>query len=123
MEDVKKQLNIPFAQVISESFDRPNIFYSVFSVGAVDKREHLQSYLQRYKNKATIIYGTFVAIAEMQFERRMMPSFCAISSRKSILRCQCIMVRFPCLFSLSFTRRVERKKRRSKIGFPIKLRL
>ena len=120
---MKKQLNIPFAQVISESFDRPNIFYSVFSVGAVDKREHLQSYLQRYKNKATIIYGTFVAIAEMQFERRMMPSFCAISSRKSILRCQCIMVRFPCLFSLSFTRRVERKKRRSKIGFPIKLRL
>ena len=59
MEDVKKQLNIPFAQVISESFDRPNIFYSVFNVGSVDKRDHLQSYLKWYKNKATIIYGTF----------------------------------------------------------------
>lgn len=59
MEDVKKQLSIPFAQVISESFDRPNIFYSVFNVSSVDRRDHLQNYLQRYKNKATIIYGTF----------------------------------------------------------------
>ena len=58
MEDVKKQLNIPFAQVISESFDRPNIFYSVFNVSSVDRRDHLQNYLQWYKNKATIIYGT-----------------------------------------------------------------
>ena len=59
MEDVKKQLSIPFAQVISESFDRPNIFYAVFNVSSVDRRDHLQNYLQRYKNKATIIYGTF----------------------------------------------------------------
>lgn len=59
MEDVKKQLSIPFAQVISESFDRPNIFYSVFNVSSVDRRDHLQNYLQWYKNKATIIYGTF----------------------------------------------------------------
>ena len=58
MEDVKKQLSIPFAQVISESFDRPNIFYSVFNVSSVDRRDHLQNYLQWYKNKATIIYGT-----------------------------------------------------------------
>lgn len=56
---MKKQLSIPFAQVISESFDRPNIFYSVFNVSSVDRRDHLQNYLQRYKNKATIIYGTF----------------------------------------------------------------
>ena len=59
MEDVKKQLSIPFAQVISESFDRPNIFYSVFNVSSVDRRDHLQNYLQWYKNMATIIYGTF----------------------------------------------------------------
>ena len=59
MEDVKKQLSIPFAQVISESFDRPNIFYSVFNVSSVDRRDHLQNYLQWYKNKATTIYGTF----------------------------------------------------------------
>ena len=59
MEDVKKQLSIPFAQVISGSFDRPNIFYSVFNVSSVDRRDHLQNYLQWYKNKATIIYGTF----------------------------------------------------------------
>jgi hypothetical protein len=59
VEDVKKQLSIPFAQVISESFDRPNIFYSVFNVSSVDRRDHLQNYLQWYKNKATIIYGTF----------------------------------------------------------------
>lgn len=56
---MKKQLSIPFAQVISESFDRPNIFYSVFNVSSVDRRDHLQNYLQWYKNKATIIYGTF----------------------------------------------------------------
>ena len=59
MEDVKKQQSIPFAQVISESFDRPNIFFSVFNVSSVDRRDHLQNYLQWYKNKATIIYGTF----------------------------------------------------------------
>ena len=57
MNDVKTQLRIPSATVISESFDRPNIFYSVYNSETVDKYSHIQACLEGYENQSVIVYG------------------------------------------------------------------
>lgn len=67
MKDVKVQLQIPAAKTISESFDRPNIFYSVRAkrrnerkvvrAENIDKNEHLVKLLQAHRGESVIIYG------------------------------------------------------------------
>ena len=57
VDDVKKQLGIPYAKVISESFDRPNIFYSIFNAENMDRFEHVKEYLSKYRSQSVIIYG------------------------------------------------------------------
>lgn len=71
MKDVKLQLQIPAAKTISESFDRPNIFYSVGEEEAsegqvvraenVDKNEHLVRLLKAHREQSVIIYGANLA--------------------------------------------------------------
>ncbi|KNB43803.1 ATP-dependent DNA helicase like [Blastocystis sp. subtype 4] len=56
VDDVKKQLGIPYAKVISESFDRPNIFYSIFNAENMDRFEHVKEYLSKYRSQSVIIY-------------------------------------------------------------------
>ena len=61
------QLQIPAAKTISESFDRPNIFYSVRKKGGnegkvvraenVDKNEHVVKLLAAHRGESVIIYG------------------------------------------------------------------
>lgn len=57
VDDVKKQLDIPYAHVISESFDRPNIFYSIFNAENMDRFDHVKQYLSKYRRQSVIIYG------------------------------------------------------------------
>ena len=64
------QLQIPAAKTISESFDRPNIFYSVREKGGnegkvvraenVDKNEHVVKLLEAHRGQSVIIYGVDV---------------------------------------------------------------
>lgn len=61
------QLQIPAAKTISESFDRPNIFYSVRNKRGnegkvvraenVDKNEHVVKLLAAHRGESVIIYG------------------------------------------------------------------
>ena len=61
------QLQIPAAKTISESFDRPNIFYSVrkkrgnegkvVRAENVDKNEHVVKLLAAHRGESVIIYG------------------------------------------------------------------
>ena len=67
VKDIKTQLAIPNAVTVSESFDRPNIFYTVrgspifhpqvVNTDNVDKFDHLKRLLREHVNQSVIIYG------------------------------------------------------------------
>lgn len=67
VKDIKTQLAIPNAVTVSESFDRPNIFYTVggspvfdpqvVNTDNVDKLDHLKRLLREHVNQSVIIYG------------------------------------------------------------------
>ena len=56
VKDIKVQLNILAAKTVSESFDRPNIFYSVVNTDNIEKKEHLVKLLESHESESVIIY-------------------------------------------------------------------
>lgn len=42
--------------MISESFDRPNIFYSIFNSENIQKHDHIKQLLSEYRDQSVIIY-------------------------------------------------------------------